>query len=113
MATRFATKMIRKYGLLQHDSDAYVSQSFGWTEVRHLPPLLPDELLNEVETSKRLREMAHFLEIIRNLQSRLSSKFKRPGQGLVRCCVVILFQLHFVKRMLVYSHHFITGRWCG
>lgn len=75
--------MIRKYGLLQHDSDVYVSLSFGGTEVHPFPPVLPDKLPKEVGVSRRLSEMAHFLEIIRNLQSRLSVKSKRPAQGLV------------------------------
>ena len=96
MATRFATKMIRKYGLLLHDNDACVSQSFGDMEVRSLPPVSRDEPPNEVETLRRLGEMAHFLEIIRNLQSRLSSKSKRPSQELVLFCVNHLFQLHLL-----------------
>ncbi|XP_024032136.1 uncharacterized protein LOC21400717 isoform X2 [Morus notabilis] len=83
LATCFATKMIRKYGLLQHDNDVYVSPSFGGTEVHPFPPVLPDKLPKEVGVSRRLSEMAHFLEIIRNLQSRLSMKSKRPAQGLV------------------------------
>ena len=103
--------MIRKYGLLQHDNDAYASHSFGWREARCLSPLLPDKLQSELGTSRRLHEMAHFLEIIRNLQSQLGSKFNRPGQGLVRH-VILLFQLHFIKRVNI-SHHFITGRWQG
>ncbi|KAM6563640.1 hypothetical protein CsatB_023638 [Cannabis sativa] len=83
LASRFTTKMIRTYGLLHHENNAYLSHGFELTEVHHLPPLLHDKSQNEVGTSRRLREMAHFLEIIRNLQSRLSSKMKRPGQGLV------------------------------
>lgn len=78
LATRFATKMIRRYGLLQYNSYAQVG-----SQLLSLPPVLPDKVHTEVQISQRLHEMAHFLEIIRNLQSRLSSKFKRPGQGLV------------------------------
>lgn len=42
--------------------------------------------------------MAHFLEIIRNLQSRLNSKIKRPAQRLVGFC--------FVAKMLCVVHVF-------
>lgn len=87
--------MIRKFGLLQHDNDTYASPSLGDIEILSLPPVLPDRLPNEVGTSRGLSEMARFLEIIRNLQSRLSLKFKRPGQGLVRF-VILLFQLHLL-----------------
>ncbi|KAF3440484.1 hypothetical protein FNV43_RR18768 [Rhamnella rubrinervis] len=83
LATRFATKMIRKYGLLQYDSFSQVSQSFIRRQILALPSVLPEKVQSEVGNSRRLHEMAHFLEIIRNLQSRLNSKFKRPGRGLV------------------------------
>lgn len=78
LAARFATKMIRKYGLLQ-----YNGYPQGGRQLLSLPSVLPDKVQTEVQNSQRLQEMAHFLEIIRNLQSRLSSKFKRPGQGSV------------------------------
>lgn len=75
--------MIRKYGLLQYDSYGQVSQSYIRRQILALPPVLLEKVPSEVGTSRRLHEMAHFLEIIRNLQSRLNSKFKRPGQRLV------------------------------
>ncbi|XP_062007180.1 uncharacterized protein LOC133724450 isoform X1 [Rosa rugosa] len=77
LATFFATKMIRKYWLLEHRKDAYES---GRTQILSLPPVSPVKEEDEMANSRRLREMAHFLEIIRNLQSRLGSKYKRPGQ---------------------------------
>ncbi|KAL5818547.1 hypothetical protein ACOSQ4_022389 [Xanthoceras sorbifolium] len=83
LASGFTTKMIRNYGLQQHKNDAYLLQGFNKTGILSLPSILPDKVQTEVETSRRLHEMAHFLEIIRNLQCRLSAKFKKPGQGSV------------------------------
>lgn len=87
LATCFATKMIRKYWLLEHRKrkDAYKS---GRIQLLSLPPVSPVKIEDEMANSRRLREMAHFLEIIRNLQSRLGSKYKRPGQELVRFAVL-------------------------
>ncbi|KAL5555832.1 hypothetical protein UlMin_038068 [Ulmus minor] len=82
LATCFATKMIRKYGMLQH-KQAYLSLRFRGKRVLSLPPVLPDKSRDEEGNSRRLSEMAHFLEIIRKLQSGLISKFKRPGKGMV------------------------------
>lgn len=48
-----------------------------------LPSVLPDKTQNEVGTSMKLQEMAHFLEVIRNLQYQLRAKLKKPGQALV------------------------------
>lgn len=83
LATWFATKMIREYGLLQRKKDAFMLQGLDGTRLLALPPVLPDKAQNEMGYSVRLREMAHFLEIIRNLQYQLRAKLKKPGQGLV------------------------------
>ncbi|KAL8125295.1 hypothetical protein AgCh_012832 [Apium graveolens] len=87
LATCFATKMIRKYGLLHHRSDDFTIWSVNRREGCHLPLLLENEYnekeYNELGNFRRLQEMAYFLEIIRNLQSRLNSKIKRPAQSLV------------------------------
>lgn len=80
LATCFSTKMIRKYWLLEHKTDAY---EYARTQMLLLPPVVPQKVQDEISNSRRLREMAHFLEIIRNLQSRLGSKYKRPGQEFV------------------------------
>ncbi|KAK2975888.1 hypothetical protein RJ640_015319 [Escallonia rubra] len=80
LATCFATKMIRTYGLLQRKKDTFKPQNINNS---FLPSVLPDKEHNDVVNSRRLREMAHFLEIIRNLQCRLSTKFKSPAQRLV------------------------------
>ncbi|KAK8653527.1 hypothetical protein V6N13_127522 [Hibiscus sabdariffa] len=83
LATWFATKMIREYGLNQLKTDAFMFRGLDRPRVLALPSTLPDKTQNEVGTSSRLREMAHFLEIIRNLQYQLRAKLKKPGQGLV------------------------------
>ncbi|KAK3010904.1 hypothetical protein RJ639_012628 [Escallonia herrerae] len=80
LATCFATKMIRTYGLLQRKKDTFKPQSINNS---FLPSVLPDKEHNDVVNARRLREMAPFLEIIRNLQRRLSTKFKSPAQRLV------------------------------
>lgn len=77
--------MIRKYGLMQHKQDAITLQG----SKREANSALPEEQHCELGNLRRLKEMSHFLEIIRNLQCRLNAKFKRPGQGLV-CCEVLL-----------------------
>ncbi|KAL4378943.1 hypothetical protein GQ457_02G009710 [Hibiscus cannabinus] len=83
LATWFATKMIREYGLLQLKRDALTFQGFNRPRVLALPSVVPDKTQNEVRTSARLREMAQFLQTIRNLQYQLREKLKKPGQGLV------------------------------
>lgn len=82
--------MIRRYGLVQHKKDAL--ELVGACETQFCPVSLG--LLNKeqtaMENSRQLHDMAHFLEIIRNLQYRLSAKFKRPGQVMVCCCLILL-----------------------
>lgn len=81
MASSFATKLIRTYGLPQQKKHAYMLEGCD-SEI--LPPSpLVEEVQSEIKKSKRLNEMAYFLEIIRNLQGQLSAKLQRPGQGLV------------------------------
>ncbi|MED6158928.1 hypothetical protein PIB30_037567 [Stylosanthes scabra] len=82
LATSFATRMLRKYGLLKHKRDTIIAEAFNKTELLSLPPIEPVKLQTEVDFTRKLREMAHFLEIIRNLQCRLRSKFQRASQGL-------------------------------
>ncbi|XP_056159194.1 uncharacterized protein LOC115681990 isoform X4 [Syzygium oleosum] len=81
LASSFATKLIRTYGLPQQKKHAYMLEGCD-SEV--LPPSpLAEEVQSEMKKSKRLNEMAYFLEIIRNLQGQLAAKLQRPGQGLV------------------------------
>lgn len=81
--------MIRKYGLMQHKKDAIILQGTKREDNSSLLSVLPEEGHCDMGTLRRLKEMSHFLEIIRNLQCQLNAKFKRPGQGLV-CCGVLL-----------------------
>ncbi|XP_057497009.1 uncharacterized protein LOC130781713 [Actinidia eriantha] len=83
LATFFATKMIRRYGLMQLKKDAFTLQGTEGKDNSSLLAVLPDKDHSETRNLRRLQEMAHFLEIIRNLQCRLSTRFKRPGLGLV------------------------------
>ncbi|XP_061972823.1 uncharacterized protein LOC133695068 isoform X1 [Populus nigra] len=83
LASHFTTKMIRKCGSLQHKKDAYVLPGFRRTLLLSLPPVLPHKVQNKMGDSRSLHDMAHLLEIIRNLQYRLSSKFKKTGLRLM------------------------------
>ncbi|KAG4391449.1 hypothetical protein AAZX31_05G173100 [Glycine max] len=83
LATCFATKMLHKYGLLQHKKDTCIAEGFNKTGLLSLPPIEPVKLKTEVDFAQKLCEIAHFLEIIRNLQCRHRSIFLRASQGLV------------------------------
>ncbi|XP_076902084.1 uncharacterized protein LOC143556706 isoform X1 [Bidens hawaiensis] len=86
LGTRFSTKMIRSYGSLQHIQNGVMSTSNPGIKDSSLLFLLADKEHNETENSRRLQEMASLLEIIRNMQCRLATKFKksvtRLGDGL-------------------------------
>ncbi|XP_027367445.1 uncharacterized protein LOC113873502 isoform X2 [Abrus precatorius] len=81
LATCFATKMLLKYGLLQHKVDTHVAEDFNRTGLLSLPPIEPVKLQTEVDFAQKLCEMARFLEIIRNLQFRHMSIFQRADSG--------------------------------
>ncbi|KAM7262326.1 hypothetical protein ACFE04_021403 [Oxalis oulophora] len=83
LATKFSTKMIRKYGLLQHNESTYFLHGFGETQMLALPSILPDKEQKELGNSERLNEIARYLEIIRNLQYHLGAKLKKPGQDMM------------------------------
>ncbi|XP_075084415.1 uncharacterized protein LOC107760795 [Nicotiana tabacum] len=83
LGTGFATKMIREYGLLQHKKDGMESWKVGGVQNSFLSSELIDSRPDETGDLERLHKMAHFLEIIRNLQWRLTYKCKRLGQELV------------------------------
>lgn len=104
MATCFSTKMIRKYWLLEHKTDAY---EYARTQMLLLPPVVPQKVQDEISNSRRLREMAHFLEIIRNLQSRLGSKYKRPGQEFVSCFTHL--SRFFVATTFVFQGNYVAS----
>lgn len=75
--------MIREYGLLQHKKDGLESWEAGAVQNSFLSSELVDSRADRIGDLERLQKMAHFLEIIRNLQGRLTYKFKRLGQELV------------------------------
>ncbi|KAJ4828081.1 hypothetical protein Tsubulata_018948, partial [Turnera subulata] len=83
LATCFAINIIQKYGLLQHKKRSYELQGLRRTRLLSLPSVLPVKVQNEIHDSRGLRDMAQFLEIIRNLQHRLAEKFKKPSPGVV------------------------------
>ncbi|KAI5384322.1 uncharacterized protein LOC127105709 isoform X1 [Lathyrus oleraceus] len=83
LATCFATTMLRKYGLLQHKKDTLAAEGLNKTGLLYLPPIEPVKLPTEMDFARKLSELAHFLEIIRNLQCRHRTIFQKASQGLV------------------------------
>ncbi|XP_043696644.1 uncharacterized protein LOC122647289 isoform X2 [Telopea speciosissima] len=83
LATCFATKMLRKYGLAQNKKETLIFQGIKDPSIGVFWPILPHKEIIDMGTSRRLHEMAHLLKIIRNLWSRLSVRCRRPGQGLL------------------------------
>lgn len=83
LATCFATTMLRKYGLLQHKKDTLTAEGLNKTGLLYLPPIEPVKLPTEMDFARKLSELAHFLEIIRNLQCRHRTIFQKASQGLV------------------------------
>ncbi|WCJ29873.1 hypothetical protein M5689_011476 [Euphorbia peplus] len=81
LATSFATKMIRKCGLVQRKTGKL--RGLRKTPLLSLPPIVPDKVQNDIMDSTSLHDLARLLEIVRSLQYRLRAKFKKPGQGLV------------------------------
>ncbi|KAL3339711.1 hypothetical protein AABB24_028361 [Solanum stoloniferum] len=83
LGTSFATKMIREYGLLQHKKDGMELQKAGGVQNSFLSSELIVSRPGGTGDLERLQKMAHFLEIIRNLQWQLTYKCRRLGQELV------------------------------
>ncbi|XP_077212898.1 spatacsin carboxy-terminus protein isoform X2 [Tasmannia lanceolata] len=83
LAARFATKMIRRYGLVEHKKDVFMFEGIEDSRISYLQPKFPNKKTVENGNRRRLREMAQFLEVIRNLQCRLGAKSRQPVQGLV------------------------------
>lgn len=75
--------MIREYGLLQHKKDGMESWKAGGVQNSFLSSEVIDSRPGGTGDLERLRKMAHFLEIIRNLQWQLTYKCRRLGQELV------------------------------
>ncbi|XP_023518582.1 uncharacterized protein LOC111782046 isoform X2 [Cucurbita pepo subsp. pepo] len=83
LGTHFATRMIHRYGMAEFKRNATTFNDFSSGQEISILPHLPFQKQNVSEHSRKLHEMSHFLEIIRNLHGHLSSKFKRPSQELV------------------------------
>jgi spatacsin len=78
LATMFATEMIRRYGLLEYRKDVYMFDSKPRTQILSLPAVSLN--IDVMENSRRLSEMGYLLEITRNIQSRITRKFKKLGK---------------------------------
>lgn len=117
LGTCFSTKMIRKYGMVQLKKDACELQDASESRMCSPPVGLSNREQTEMENSRKLHEMAHFLEIIRNLQRRLSAKFKMPGQVLVWFCLVLRILASpncsdvITRRKLTFLPYFLGGWW--
>ncbi|GAB4847711.1 hypothetical protein Ancab_026773 [Ancistrocladus abbreviatus] len=83
LATRFAIKMIREYAILDHSRNGCSVDGMGRMEICASLTMLPYKEQDKVGYSRRMEEMAHYLEITRNLQCRLAAKRGRLGQALV------------------------------
>lgn len=82
LATRFAIKILREYAVLEY-KNKYAIQRIRGMDICSPSPSLPSKEHDNFSESRRLHEMAYYLEIIRNLQCQLNSKYKRPGQELM------------------------------
>ncbi|CAI9109170.1 OLC1v1008939C1 [Oldenlandia corymbosa var. corymbosa] len=81
LGTSFAIKIVRKYGLLHHKRNM-LNQNLE--DVQSFPVLLPNVMYGDgSESLRRMSDMACYLEIIRDLQLRLTVKYRRLGRGLV------------------------------
>ncbi|KAF5204820.1 Spatacsin [Thalictrum thalictroides] len=83
LAASFATRVIRKYGLLRYESGMSMFQMITDSKINSAPPAFSNKEASEMNYSRRLHEMAHFLEIIRTMQCRLDAKNRWPAQVLV------------------------------
>ncbi|KAL8476787.1 hypothetical protein ACS0TY_029186 [Phlomoides rotata] len=79
LATGYATRVIRKYGLVHQKKVAEKPWDNRGNEGAYLL-MLTEKEHNEEATSRSLQEMAQLLVVIRMLQGKLNAKFKRPGQ---------------------------------
>ncbi|KAK9670568.1 hypothetical protein RND81_13G209900 [Saponaria officinalis] len=80
LATHFSIKMLHRYAVLEIQNE-YAIQRMQGTGILLLPPSVSCKQRDNHSDSRRLHEMAYYLEIIRNIQCQLAEKYKRPGQG--------------------------------
>ncbi|GMH24506.1 hypothetical protein Nepgr_026349 [Nepenthes gracilis] len=83
LATRFAIKMIRKYAMSDHSKNECAVNGIREVEICSPLLMLPYKEYDGVAYMRKMKEMAHYLEIIRNLQCRAAALRRRPGQGSV------------------------------
>ncbi|KAL6583192.1 hypothetical protein OROMI_005270 [Orobanche minor] len=81
LATGYAIRVIREYGLLQHKKAASRPWNVGY-EGAPLLLELTDKEHNEERDLRSLQEMSQLLVVIRSLQRKLNARYKRPGQQL-------------------------------
>ncbi|XP_057774546.1 uncharacterized protein LOC130993606 isoform X2 [Salvia miltiorrhiza] len=82
LATSYATRVIRKYGLLHHKKVSEKPLEVTSNEGSYPLLELTDKEHDEEGTSRTLMETARYLVVIRSLQQQLNEKFRRPGQVL-------------------------------
>lgn len=83
MATSYATRVIRKCGLLHNKKVSEKLLEVGSNEGTYPLLELTEKEHDEEGTSRTLTETARYLVVIRSLQQQLNEKFRRPGQVLV------------------------------
>ncbi|CAD5188311.1 unnamed protein product [Musa acuminata subsp. malaccensis] len=79
LAARFAIKVIQRYGLLTQKKD-FMLDLGKESGISQLQTKLKMQKIDDVGNLTRLYEMAFYLEVIRELQSRLIPKIRRPGK---------------------------------
>ncbi|KAH6833706.1 spatacsin carboxy-terminus protein [Perilla frutescens var. hirtella] len=80
LATSYATRVIRKYGLLHHKKVVEKPLEVSGNDGTYPLLELTEKEHDEEGTSRSLTETARFLVVIRSLQQQLNEKFRRPGQ---------------------------------
>ncbi|XP_057541426.1 uncharacterized protein LOC130820175 isoform X2 [Amaranthus tricolor] len=74
----FAIKMLREYAILEQKNEYALQRTRERDD--SAPLLLSNKEYSEFKDSRRLHEMAYYLEIIRNIQCQICSKFQRIGK---------------------------------
>ncbi|GFP83267.1 hypothetical protein PHJA_000470100 [Phtheirospermum japonicum] len=82
LATGYATRVMRKYGLLQHKKAAVRPWDVRGDKDVSLLLELTDKEYDAEGNSRSLQEMGQLLVVVRSLQGKLNAKFKRPGKQL-------------------------------
>lgn len=83
LAARFASKVVRRYGLLTQKKSSTLELSKE-SLLSQSQAILQIPKVDSTKKFTRLCEMAFYLEVIRDLQTRLIPKSRRPGEAV--CC---------------------------